>query len=178
MKRLIYIFAVTIILALAFGTYTTMGRTIPKGVEAVRPFSAQKYLGTWYEIARFDFYFERGLSKTTANYSMNNDGSIKVINRGYDAAKNKWKEAQGRAKFVAATDVAMLKVSFFGPFYAGYNIIALDNEYCYALVVGKNFDYMWLLSREKTMPKEIIYRYVGLAQKLGFDTSRLIWVEQ
>lgn len=163
---------------LTLGILTVMGNTIPKGAQAVTPFSAQKYLGTWYEIARFDFYFERGLSKTTANYSMNKDGSIKVVNRGYDAVKAKWKEATGKAKFVGSTDVAMLKVSFFGPFYTGYNVVAIDDRYRYALVTGKNFDYMWLLSREKNMPQEVIDRYITIAQKIGFDTSRLIWVEQ
>lgn len=178
MKRFRHIFTAIITGTLACGTYTALGSTIPKGVKAVKPFSVQKYLGTWYEIARFDFFFERGLSKTTANYSMNDDGSIRVVNRGYDAAKNRWKEAEGKAKFVGATDIAMLKVSFFGPFYSGYNVIALDDHYRYALVVGKNFNYMWLLSREKTMPQEMIERYAEMAQKLGFDTSRLIWVEQ
>lgn len=155
-----------------------MGNTIPKGVQAVTPFSVQKYLGTWYEIARFDFYFEHGLSKTTANYSMNGDGSVKVLNRGYAAARGKWKEATGKAKFVGSTDVAMLKVSFFGPFYAGYNVVAIDDRYRYALVIGRNLNYMWLLSREKNMPQEVSDRYIALAQKIGFDTSRLIWVEQ
>lgn len=179
MKTKIYIgAAVAVIALLTLGTLTAMGRTIPKGAQAVTPFSAQKYLGTWYEIARFDFYFERGLNKTTANYSMNKDGSIKVVNRGYDAAKGKWKEATGKAKFVGADDVAMLKVSFFGPFYAGYNVVALDAEYRYALVIGKNTDYMWLLSREKSMPREVIDQYLAVARKIGFDTSRLLWVEQ
>lgn len=180
MKRRIYIYTsvAVVTLLLVLGTLTTMGKTIPKGAEAVTPFSAEKYLGTWYEIARFDFYFERGLTKTTANYSMNEDGSIKVVNRGYDAAKELWKEAQGRAKFVGPPDVAMLKVSFFGPFYEGYNVVALDDAYRYALVIGKNLDYMWLLSREKTMPQDVIDNYVSIAQKIGFDTSRLIWVEQ
>lgn len=155
-----------------------MWNTIPKGVQAVTPFSVQKYLGTWYEIARFDFCFERGLSKTTANYSMNRDGSVKVLNRGYAAARGKWKEATGKAKFVGSTDVAMLKVSFFGPFYAGYNVVAIDDRYRYALVIGRNLNYMWLLSREKNMPQEVSDRYIVLAQKIGFDTSQLIWVEQ
>lgn len=155
-----------------------MGTTIPKGVQAVTPFSVQKYLGTWYEIARFDFYFERGLSKTTANYSMNGDGSVKVLNRGYDAAAGRWKEAAGKAKFVGSADVAMLKVSFFWPFYAGYNVVAIDDRYRYALVIGRNLNYMWLLSRDRNMPQEVVERYITIAEKIGFDTSRLIWVEQ
>lgn len=181
MKKRIYTRTVAITIFCALLTITTLGvmsRTIPKGAVAVSPFSAQKYLGKWYEIARLDFYFERGLSKTTAHYSMNEDGTIKVVNRGYDATKQQWKEAQGRAKFVDSPDVAMLKVSFFGPFYAGYNVIALDSEYRYALVVGKNLNYMWFLSREQTMPQQIVSQYIALAQSIGFDTSQLIWVEQ
>lgn len=153
-------------------------RTIPEGAKAVTQFDAEKYLGTWYEIARFDFKFERGLSKTTANYSMNDDGSIHVVNRGYDAEKGKWKESVGRAVFVGEPDVAMLKVSFFGPFYSGYNVVALDPDYQYALIAGRNLDYMWLLSREKTMPEKIRNKYLDIAKNIGYDISRLVWVEQ
>ena len=96
------------LLASAFSLKTK--RTIPEGAHAVTPFDADKYLGTWYEIARFDFKFEKGLSKTTANYSLNDDGSIHVINRGYDAKKGKWKESVGKAVFVEEPDEAMLKV--------------------------------------------------------------------
>lgn len=164
---------------LAIGAVTMKNsRTIPKGATAVTPFSADKYLGTWHEIARLDFKYERGLSNVTANYSMNKDGSIKVLNRGYDAKKDKWKEAHGKAVFVGEPDVAMLKVSFFGPFYAGYNVAALDPDYRYALVIGRNLDYMWLLSRDKTMPQEVIDRYLVTAEKIGYDTSKLILVEQ
>lgn len=140
------------LLASAFSLKTK--RTIPEGAHAVTPFDADKYLGTWYEIARFDFKFEKGLSKTTANYSLNDDGSIHVINRGYDAKKGKWKESVGKAVFVEEPDVAMLKVSFFGPFYSGYNVAALDPDYKYALVIGRNLDYMWLSSRERLCPKK------------------------
>ncbi len=148
-------------------------RSIPEKAEAVTPFDASRYLGQWYEIARFDFKFERGLSKTTANYALNEDGSIKVINRGYNAEKDKWQEAEGRAVFVENSNIAMLKVSFFGPFYSGYNVIALDPDYKYALIAGKNLDYLWLLSREKTMPQAVIDRYLAIAEAVGYDTSRL-----
>src|SRR4051794_37755043 len=94
-------------------------RTIPKGAVAVKPFDIEKYLGKWYEIARFDFRFEKNLNNTTANYSFNKDGSIKVVNRGYNYKTDEWKEAIGKAKFVSSTNEARLKVSFFGPFYSG-----------------------------------------------------------
>lgn len=151
--------------------------TIPKGVSAVRPFDIEKYLGKWYEIARMDFKFERNLNNTTANYSVNNDGSIKVYNRGFNYKKEQWKDATGKAKFVGEQDVAMFKVSFFGPFYSGYNVIALDSEYKYALVAGKDLGSLWILSREKTIPAEVKQDYLTKAENLGYDTAALIWVE-
>jgi apolipoprotein D and lipocalin family protein len=150
--------------------------TIPKGVTAVAAFEKEKYLGKWYEIARFDFKFERGLNNTTAEYSLNN-GMIKVVNRGFDYEKKIWKESVGKAKFVGDQNVAMLKVSFFGPFYAGYNVIAIDEEYKYALISGASFDYLWILSREKSIPAEIKASYLEKAQKLGFSVSNLLWIE-
>ena len=101
------------------------GRKIPRGVSSVRPFDVNRYAGKWYEIARLDIKQERGLNNTTADYSLN-DGAIHVLNRGYDAGREKWKEATAIAKFVNAEDEARLKVSFFGPFYSGYNVIAID----------------------------------------------------
>ena len=151
--------------------------TIPDGVTAVRPFDAEKYLGTWYEIARIDFKYERGLNNTTAEYSMNSDGSIRVVNRGYDYTNKKWKQAVGRAKFTKDRDAAMLEVSFFGPFYSGYNVIAIDAEYSYALVAGQSRDYLWILSRSKTIPDKIRREYLEKAERMGFDTSVLLWIE-
>lgn len=152
--------------------------TIPEGVVAVKPFDKSRYLGKWYEIARKDFTFEKDLNQTTAEYSLNEDGSIRVRNRGFNYVKKEWTEAIGKAKFVGDKKVAMLKVSFFGPFYAGYNVIALDKEYQYALVVGKNHQYLWILSRQKTIPEEVKKDYLKIAEKAGFDTSDLVWVEQ
>ncbi|WP_445468635.1 lipocalin family protein [Marinobacter shengliensis] len=102
---------------------------LPKGIEPITGFDQDRYLGTWYEIARLDHSFERGLSQVTAEYTLNNDGSIKVINRGYNAEKGEWKEAQGRAKFVGDSNVGHLKVSFFGPFYGSYVVFGLDEDY-------------------------------------------------
>jgi len=161
------------ILGLLFGSCST----IPDGAKAVKPFDKQKYLGKWYEIARFDFKFERNLNNTTANYSINEDGSIIVVNRGYNYEKKKWEEATGIAKFVGEPDLAMLKVSFFRPFYTGYNVIAIDTDYRYALVCGNKLSYLWILSRETTIPEDIKQDYLAIAKKLGFNTSALIWVE-
>lgn len=152
--------------------------SIPAGVEAVTPFDARRYLGTWYEIARFDFRFERDLAQTTAHYSLNDNGSVKVINRGFNTRKNKWTESKGKAVFIGSPDVGRLKVSFFGPFYSAYNIVELDDDYRYALIMGRNLDYLWILSREKTIPDEIRERYLQRAREAGYDLSRLVWVEQ
>lgn len=151
--------------------------SIPQGVTAVSSFEKAKYLGKWYEIARFDFRFEKGLNNTTAEYSLNSNGTIKVVNRGYDYEKKIWKESIGKAKFVGNDSNAMLKVSFFGPFYAGYNVIAIDPEYKYALVSGSSFDYLWILSREKSIPADIKSLYLEKAEKLGYKVSNLLWIE-
>lgn len=152
--------------------------SIPKGAKAVENFDKSKYLGTWYEVARLDFYFERNLINTTANYSLNEDGSIKVVNRGYEPYKKIWKESEGKAKFVGKENVGMLKVSFFGPFYGGYNVVALDSNYQYALVAGEKLSYLWILSRKKTIPDHIKKEYLQIAEKIGYKTSDLIWLDK
>lgn len=151
--------------------------TIPKGVSPVRNFDKDKYLGQWYEIARMDFRFERNLNNVTATYTLREDGNIKVDNKGYDYVKKKWKQAVGKAKFAGADDVGMLKVSFFGPFYAGYNVVAIDSDYKYALIIGQRLDYVWILSRETTIPEDIKNKYLKIAADLGCNTSALIWTE-
>lgn len=153
-------------------------RQIPEGATAVKPFDKQRYLGKWYEIARLDNRFERGLTQVTAEYSLNEDGSIRVQNRGYRTEKKKWSEAIGKAKFAGDENVAMLRVSFFGPFYAGYNVIALDKDYRYALVAGDSHAYLWILSREKSIPADIKDAYLTTARNAGYDTAKLLWVKQ
>ena len=151
--------------------------TIPKGAVAVKPFQKERYLGKWYEIARMDFKFEKDLNNTTAEYSLNDNGTISVLNKGYNPIKGKWKEAIGKAKFVQEENIAMLKVSFFGPFYAGYNVIAIDDDYRYALVCGKSLKYLWILSRETSIPVKIKEEYLKIAQRIGYHTADLLWVE-
>lgn len=151
---------------------------IPDHIPAVDDFEIGRYLGTWYEIARLDHRFERGLSHVTATYALRDDGGIDVLNKGFDKKSGEWKQAEGKAYFVIAPDVGRLKVSFFGPFYGGYNIIALDKEdYAYALVCGPNLSYFWILAREKTMEEETLESLVGTAKHLGFETDRLILVD-
>ena len=151
----------------------------PDGVEPVSGFELQRYLGTWYEIARLDHSFERGLSQVTAEYSMRDDGGVRVVNRGYNAARGEWQEAVGKAYFTGESDVGQLKVSFFGPFYGGYNIVELDkSEYRYSLVAGPDRDYLWILSRTPQMDASDVERLVGIAADLGFATDALIFVDQ
>lgn len=152
-------------------------KTIPEKAKAVDHFDKEKYLGKWYEIARLDFKYERGLNNTTAEYSMKDNGMIKVDNKGYDYKKKEWKQSIGKAKFVGDETIAMLKVSFFGPFYGGYNVIAIDKDYKYALIAGSSLEYLWILSREASIPEEIKDDYLKKAQDIGYNTANLIWVE-
>lgn len=108
---------------------------------------------------------------------MNEKGNVIVINSGYNYQKQEWKKAEGLARFRGKKDVAELKVSFFGPFYAGYNVVALDKDYQYALVAGRNLDYLWILSRQKTIPEAVKNEYIKTAESIGYDVSKLIWVE-
>ncbi|MGA1823988.1 MAG: lipocalin family protein [bacterium] len=152
---------------------------IPAGVSPVTDFTIERYMGKWYEIARLEHSFEQGLTKVTAEYSLNDDGSVAVINRGYSEEDNEWKEAQGKAYFVHEEHVGYLKVSFFWPFYGSYIIFGLDKEnYNYAYVCGPNLSYLWLLAREPSIEAGIIESFINQAQSIGFDTSTLIMVEQ
>ena len=158
--------------------FGTSCASIPKKANSIKSFDYNRYLGKWYEIARFDFVFERNLNNTTAEYSLNKDGSIRVENSGYNYIKHKWEKAVGKAKFRGLSSVAELEVSFFGPFYSAYNVIMIDEEYKYALVAGKNFNYLWILSRYTTIPEDIKNNFLNEANRIGYDTNNLIWVEQ
>jgi len=152
--------------------------SMPENVKPVDNFRVERYLGKWYEIARLDHSFERGLTNVTADYSFQDGGGIKVLNRGYSAKENKWKEAEGKAYFVNRPDQGFLKVSFFGPFYGSYVIFDLDQEnYSYALVCGPDKSYLWLLARSPKINEYIKKRLIGKAAVLGFDTGKLIYVK-
>ena len=153
-------------------------QTAPKNAVPVTNFDVMSYLGKWFEIARLDFQHEKDMSNVTATYLLNDDGSIKVVNRGYDYVDGEWKESVGKAKFIGDPTVGALKVSFFGPFYSGYNVVALDDNYQTALVVGKDTNYMWILSRTTAIPDTTKLEYLALASKLGFDVNKLVWVDQ
>jgi apolipoprotein D and lipocalin family protein len=155
---------------------------VPDNVKVIERVDASQYLGTWYEIARLDHSFERGLEKVTATYSAKEDGGIKVLNRGFNVKKNEWKEAEGKAYFVDApnadkTNTGKLKVSFFGPFYGAYNIIALDANYQHVMICGPDKSYLWILSRTPQLAEPIKQELVAKAKALGFATDTLIYVK-
>jgi apolipoprotein D and lipocalin family protein len=149
---------------------------LPDNVEPVSQFDTEQYLGTWYEIARLDHSFERNLERVTATYGLNEDGSISVLNKGFNTEKGEWRQAEGVAKPMGSSDIAHLKVSFFGPFYGTYAVFELADDYSHAFVSGYNTDYLWLLAREPDVSAEVRQRFINESQALGFDTSKLIWV--
>lgn len=166
-----------LLLALLFMLSACTG--IPEGLNSVTPFEINRYLGKWYEIARLDHRFERGLEGISADYSLQEDGSIKVINSGYNVQSGKLKQAEGKAYFIGRTDVGSLKVSFFGPFYGGYHIIELDKkDYQYAMISGPDRDYLWILSRTPTLDTAILERLKSRAKDLGFAVDQLIYPKQ
>ena len=150
---------------------------IPEGIEPVEDFELEPYLGTWYEIARLDHSFERGLSNVTANYSLREDGGVGVLNRGFNAEKGEWDEAEGKAYFIGDSSVGRLKVSFFGPFYGAYNVFELGEDYEYSMVAGPNRSYLWILARQSQLSQETLDRLLEKAEAAGYDTSELIFVE-
>ncbi|MCE3253579.1 MAG: lipocalin [Cellvibrio sp.] len=151
---------------------------VPDNIKPVESFEVNRYLGTWYEIARLDHRFERGLSQVTAEYSLREDGGVKVINRGYSSEDKEWKAAEGKAYFVDKPDTGHLKVSFFGPFYSSYVIFELDKaNYQYSLVSGAGKDYFWILARQPTLEPALLNRLIEQAKSLGFATDKLIMVE-
>ncbi|MGK0704122.1 lipocalin family protein [Yokenella regensburgei] len=150
----------------------------PAGVTVVTPFNTQRYLGTWYEIARLDHSFESGLENVTATYSLRDDGGLNVLNKGYNPERGMWQKTDGVAYFTGSTNVAALKVSFIGPFYGGYNVIGLDKNYQHALVCGPDRDYLWILARTPTISAEMKQVLLASATRQGFDVSKLIWVKQ
>ena len=152
---------------------------IPQSVRPVNDFELNRYLGEWYEIARLDHLFERGLNQVTAEYAPRNDGGVLVINRGFSESENKWKEAKGKAYFVSGESEGYLKVSFFGPFYGSYVVFELDHEnYQYAFVSGPTTKYLWLLARTPSVKPEVIEKFVEMSKARGFKTEDLIFPQQ
>ena len=152
--------------------------SIPDNITPVTSFQIERYLGKWYEIARLDHRFERGLTQISAEYSMRPDGGLKVLNRGYSKEKQEWSEAEGRGYFVQSPNEAYLKVSFFGPFFGSYIVFELDTvNYQYALISGPDKSYFWLLARTPTIDDNLKKKLIAKAVALGFDTTKLIFSE-
>lgn len=151
---------------------------IPENITPVNNFDINRYLGKWYEIARLDHSFERGMESVSAEYSARSDGGITVINRGFNKENNQWKTAQGKAYFVDSSSTAHLKVSFFGPFYGSYIVFELDEEYQHAFITSTNKSYLWLLSRSPTINLSLKKYFTERVTQLGFDTNKLIFVNQ
>ncbi len=151
----------------------------PEGIVAVDNFKLDRYLGTWYEIARIENRFERGSEQVSAIYSLRKDGMVQVLNKGYYPEKKKWKTAEGKAKFAGDPNVGALKVSFFGPFYGPYNVFALDREnYSWAMVTASSRDYFWILARSPHMDDALYAKLLEEAKAKGFDTSRVMRTPQ
>jgi apolipoprotein D and lipocalin family protein len=164
------------VLVLLLPILLTTGCTgVPEGIAPVRCFDAERYLGTWHEIARLDHGFERGLERVTATYSRREDGGLAVLNRGCDPAKDVWNPAEGRADFQSTPDVASLKASFFGPFYGGYHVFELDPEYRWAMISGPTRESLWILARQPQRPAEILDALIADARAAGFETGALIF---
>ncbi|MGL5291886.1 MAG: lipocalin family protein [Vibrionaceae bacterium] len=168
--------------AMVMGLVLSACTGVPKGVQPVDNFQLNRYLGTWYEIARLDHSFERGLSDISANYQLDSDGNVTVLNKGYNTAQKKWQQAVGKAKFAGDANTGHLKVSFFGPFYGSYVVFGLDQSgdnlhYQYAFVAGPNHEYLWLLSRTPTVSQAQIDNFRATAKRYGFNTDALIFVE-
>lgn len=164
-------------LLIALLLFLTGCTTIPSNVTPVGDFKLEKYLGKWYEIARLDHSFERGLSRVSAEYSLRDDGGVKVINRGYSTNDGTWKAAEGKAYFVEKPDQGYLKVSFFGPFYGAYVVFGLDAEnYQYSLISGPDKSYLWILARTPRLDRVVLDTLMAKAAAAGFDTSELIFV--
>jgi apolipoprotein D and lipocalin family protein len=177
MKILSAIILVFLVASLSYLMFGKLG--MPEGMTAVKDFDVNRFVGTWHEIARLDHGFEKGMSHVTADYSLNPDGDLRVINKGFDAKTSKWQITEAKAKFIESPDVGRLKISFFGPFYGSYNIIDLDQkDYSYAMVTGPSTRFFWILSRQKTLDNAVMQRLVQKAIGLGFKLEKLIYVDQ
>ncbi len=149
----------------------------PDGIDPIRSFEINRYAGEWFEIMRLDHRFERGLTNVTATYTLLPDGSVEVINRGFNRKKCEWKEAKGRAVFQDDPGTASLSVTFFWPFAGGYHVFALDKtNYEWAAVSGPTRNYLWILARRPDLPASIRSRLVEEA-RLRFPVDNLILVD-
>jgi apolipoprotein D and lipocalin family protein len=151
----------------------------PSHVEPLTDFKLESYLGTWHEIARIENSIEEGLSNVTASYYLKKNGTIKVINKGFNDEDGEWEEAEGRAYFNSEANIAHLDVTFFWPFYVDYIVFEFeDSENGYAFVTSDSTDYLWLLARKPVVDDTLVERFLMLAEQMEFNTKELIFVSQ
>lgn len=167
------LFIILALLASGFTVFYACGTTATVDNTSVKKLDLNRYLGKWYEVARFNHRFERDMQHCTATYTLQEDGTIKVTNSGMK--NGKLKTSVGKAKITEMPGV--LRVSFFGPFYSDYRVLMLAPDYSYALVGGSDDDYLWILSRTPQMKNEDLIKLVNEARRRGYDTEKLIWVE-
>jgi apolipoprotein D and lipocalin family protein len=173
-KALIAVAAGTAVAGLAYALWPK--RKIPAGA-IVDPFDKERYLGKWNEVARLPSLIEKDLRDLTEEYTANEDGTIKVVTRAFNSVKNKPVEATGTIKFKGADTRGQMEVAYFLPIYLDYNVLDIDENYRYALVSGSGLGYLWLLSKEDRMPEEMKQRFLQKATSLGFDISKLEWMD-
>ena len=170
---------ILVLLAIAIFVVFVGHTGIPDGLTAVKGFDMNRYLGTWYEVARLDHGFEKGQTHVTAEYSLRDDGGLRVVNRGFDPKKGAWEVSEAKGYFLETPDIGRLKLSFFGPFYGSYNIVDLDTRnYSYAMVTGPSRKFFWILSREKTLDPTVMQELVQKAKGMGFRLEKMILVDQ
>lgn len=169
----------SIIITLIFcGIFSVEISGQPNNLQPVNNFDLTKYLGKWYEIGRYDHSFERGLDEVTAEYSLRKDNKVRVLNSGQRENADHRKSNEGYAVFVDKTDVGELKVTFFWPFFGLYRIAELGENYDYAVVVGEDFDYLWILSRTPKMEPAKLNAILERLKSWGFDLAKIYWIKQ
>lgn len=177
MKKGTVVIAVTAATGLAGVAYALWPKRRIPASAIVDPFDQDRYLGVWHEVARLPSIIEKDLRDVKEEYSLNEDGSIKVITRAFNTVKNKPIEATGTIKARGNKNRGELKVAYFLPIYLDYNILDIDDNYKYVLVSSSGTGYLWLLSRESSMPEEIKQRFLQKSAGLGFDISKLEWMD-
>lgn len=174
-----YISAAIFVLLVTSAAYLMFGKLgIPEGMNAVTPFDIKRFEGTWYEIARLDHGFEKNMTHVSYTYTLTEGDDFKVENKAFDTKQGQWHSSAGKGGLVESPNIGRLKISYFGPFYGSFNIIAMDPNYGWAMVTGPNARYFWILSRNKTLDNKIMQDLVRKAVSMGFKLEKLIQVDQ